>query len=259
MKKVFVLFLIFTASSFLYPENIPLFLQKAVENFKKIKSVRAEVDQKVIIRGREFYYSGNYVASFPGIFKVTYFYPQKQIIWLGKDGVFNWYIPSKNLLYYVLDFVKFNEGTPSRINGVVPSLPSLQRFSPSGDTYKIAEASKRFIGFLHRVNYIRLEPRGRYSSFPGVELYITTGEFLPLRIIMTKNGKVIGSQFFKKYKKVNGVFFPFFVRVEVKKINLVTETSYMNVEINPALKKVDFKVYLPDGVVRKNLISAGVR
>ncbi len=251
MKKAKFLFfalVIFLLCSNLFSLDSLSLLEKVSSNFQRIKSIRAQVDQIVVLRNREFRYSGFYIAKTPGIVKVVYTYPTKYILWIDRKGTLYWYLPDSKLLYYA----EHTTGRGNSSNGLIPLIPGKNNLREKKKFYTVGPL--RVKGFWSFKKYIiDLIPKKEYPNLPLIRMYIYPGYPVARRVELIRGNKIVMVQEMDAIKKVGGIFFPYIIRFESEPNHLKTETHYISVELNVPFSEKDFHVDLPPDVTKVRL------
>ncbi len=227
-------------------------LERVNRNLSMIRTVKAEVVQKVVMNGREYLYSGYYVAKWPGKVKVVYNYPEKYILWIGNDGSLYWYVPRLKVLYY---FNEYTASTASNPSGIMPVVPGSDVNLSKLDMYRVTDFGESGFLFFKKYYYMKLVPGDTYRDFPVMEIYVYR-EYPVIRKVIGKRGKK--TLFIEEMDDVffqRGIYFPGYIKVDMKASKLVTETRYKKVILNQKVNDDEIYYVPPPGVKRVNLLK----
>ena len=250
MRKLLFLLIAFVTPLFALDSRA--LIEKINSNFSSIKTIKASVEQKVIMNGKEYLYSGYYVAKWPGKVRVTYSYPDRYILWIDDKGVFNWYVPRLKVLYYFEGYTSTTGNNPS---GVMPVIPDSRSTFKDISLYNISPLSTAGFLFFKRYYFFRLTPRPGYEDLPEMEVYVYKKYPVPYKIVGKRHGKQVFVQEMKNVKLINGIYFPEFIKVKMEKQKLITETRYKNVILNQNVSEKEVLYEPPPGVKRLNLLQ----
>jgi len=247
MKKllyIITIVVVYFNSGILYSFDVESLLEKSANNLAKIKTIKAQVQQEVIIKNRSFKYVGSYSAKYPGKFKIIYTYPLKQIFWM-ENLQLNWYIPSKKIDTYFTNFTQQTQNNIMSKPNLIPSLPSKDDLMPDKKYYNVVYSGKKFVSLFRRDHLIQFVPKTKESGLPLIKIYINQDNFATEKILIYNKDKLTASQEYSEFKNSNGIFFPTKIIISIPQRNLTTITYYLRYKLNIPVKDSEIIEKLP--------------
>jgi outer membrane lipoprotein-sorting protein len=228
-------------------------LQKAADNFERLTSIRAQIQQVMSTRGGGQRFQGEYVGSTPGRLHMKFALPYEQrIVSDGKE--LWWHIPQSNKIWHadnMADILMGGGGAPGAMQSV--GFENID-IAPNADVfYTLNEGILQRFSKSWKIDFVGNE------AVPDLKgsIWLDRKSGLPVKVEMIdRHGKITLRQTFEDYFTSAGVSIPTSVLIEMPQTRNAIHVLYSNIQLNVEVDNNEFQFIPPEGVPVVPLTSA---